>query len=177
MPKFLSAALAALVLFSLSGCGILVQQGVGDKLAIPFDLNGTWRVRADGVDDKTLEIAASGDSMRLTWSEAPEKTVTAYLYHYGDIDYAVIDNNPQATLAIALKVVKLDASGITLQVLNNERVVALLQEMDITPQRRINTWTTDLVLDAPTLKKLLDSHDAALFYQASVITMNKVTAP
>lgn len=177
MPKFLNTMLALLALIGLPGCGILVQQGVGDRLAIPFELNGAWRVRADGVaDDKTLQIAASGDSMRLTWSDAPEKTVTAYLYHYGDTDYAVIDNNPQAPLAIALKVVKLDASGVTLQVLNNERVEALLQEMAITPQRRVNTWSTDIVLDGPTLQKLLDRHDAALFYQASVITMSKVTA-
>ncbi|CDG82168.1 hypothetical protein [Janthinobacterium agaricidamnosum] len=161
---------------ALSACGVFVEQGAGPKMAIPASFTGLWRLQAQGVEDKLINVKAAGDSMTLSWQEGTHKSTRATLHHYGDSDYVVIENSKNPPSSVAVKVAAASATEITLQVFDKDRVAVLLDKMKIQPKYKLSTWNSDIVLDVDTFKKLLDLHDDTLFFtQAEIaITLSKI---
>ncbi|MDC8756394.1 hypothetical protein [Janthinobacterium fluminis] len=160
----------------LSACGVSVEQGAGDKVAIPAEVAGKWQVQVKDSADKAMQIAAAGDTMSLQWSGAGKDDLpgTAFLYQFRGKEYVLIDNGEKAGGYTPLQVSSRSASDIKLRALDPKRVALRLKKMKSPVTYRKQWLRQEIYLEAGMFEKLLTLHEEAIFQKEIAIHMQKL---
>jgi hypothetical protein len=162
----------------LSACGVSVEQGAGEKIAVPAEVGGKWQVQVKDSVDKAMVIDVQGDSMSLEWSGAGKDDLPgqAHLYRFRGKEYVLIDNGGKIGGYTPLQIASRSAGDIELRALDPKRVAYRLKRMKLPVTYRKLWLRQEIYLDAGLFEKLLTQHEAAIFQKGTAVHLQKIKA-